>query len=142
DSRIRTVDPATISRGTASRGGVGYLCLCQRDRRWGLGPLSGRGSGEGDRGHRAGARCEQACPPVRSARDLLEMTANPATQHRGADTPPTPPVRRKKKPRLIAGVAPPHPAMRAVKGVLLTACCLVVLLPLLSVVSTSLASQA
>lgn len=70
------------------------------------------------------------------------MTVNPATQDRAGDKAPSPPARRSKKPRLIAGVAPPHPAMRAFKGVLLTACCLVVLLPLLSVVSTSLASQA
>lgn len=69
------------------------------------------------------------------------MNANLTTQHRPEDARPSRPARRKKKPRTIAGVAPPHPVMRALKGVLLTACCLVVLLPLLSVISTSLAGQ-
>ncbi|HLS64269.1 MAG TPA: carbohydrate ABC transporter permease [Ruania sp.] len=69
------------------------------------------------------------------------MNANLTTQHRPEDARPSQPARRKKKQRTIAGVAPPHPVMRALKGVLLTACCLVVLLPLLSVISTSLAGQ-
>lgn len=47
---------------------------------------------------------------------------------------------RKKPYRIINGVAPPHPVIRGVKGIVLLACCLVVLLPFVAVVSTSLAS--
>jgi multiple sugar transport system permease protein/putative aldouronate transport system permease protein len=43
---------------------------------------------------------------------------------------------------IVAGAPPPSPAVRAAKGVLLTAICAVVVLPFVGVVSTSLASQA
>jgi putative aldouronate transport system permease protein len=42
---------------------------------------------------------------------------------------------------LVAGAPPPSLFMRVVKGVVLTICCAVVLVPFLGVVSTSLASQ-
>ncbi|MHA4819847.1 carbohydrate ABC transporter permease [Streptomyces aculeolatus] len=42
---------------------------------------------------------------------------------------------------MINGQTWPHPAMRLFKGVVLTVCCLVVLLPFLGVLSTSLASR-
>lgn len=42
---------------------------------------------------------------------------------------------------LVAGAPPPSLFIRAVKGVVLTVCCAVVLVPFLGVVSTSLASQ-
>lgn len=44
--------------------------------------------------------------------------------------------------RMVNGQTWPHPAMRLFKGVVLTICCLVVLLPFLGIVSTSLADTA
>lgn len=42
---------------------------------------------------------------------------------------------------MVNGMAPPHPVMRAVKGVVLLLCCAVVVLPFVGVVATSLADQ-
>jgi putative aldouronate transport system permease protein len=42
---------------------------------------------------------------------------------------------------MVNGMAPPHPVMRAVKGVVLLLCCAVVALPFVGVVATSLADQ-
>ncbi|MGI5150778.1 carbohydrate ABC transporter permease [Plantactinospora sp. CA-294935] len=43
--------------------------------------------------------------------------------------------------RLVNGMAPPHPAVRGLKGIVLALCCAVVIVPFLSVVATSLADQ-
>lgn len=43
--------------------------------------------------------------------------------------------------RSINGMPPPNPAIRGLKGVVLGACCLVVLLPFLAVISTSFAGR-
>ncbi|MEO3929487.1 carbohydrate ABC transporter permease [Micromonosporaceae bacterium B7E4] len=43
--------------------------------------------------------------------------------------------------RMVNGMAPPHPAVRGLKGIMLALCCAVVVIPFLSVVATSLADQ-
>ncbi|MDW5325779.1 carbohydrate ABC transporter permease [Plantactinospora sp. KLBMP9567] len=43
--------------------------------------------------------------------------------------------------RMVNGMAPPHPAVRGLKGIVLALCCAVVIVPFLSVVATSLADQ-
>ena len=45
------------------------------------------------------------------------------------------------RPKIINGVAPPPLIIRGIKGLLLLACCTVVLLPFLAIISTSLAGQ-
>lgn len=49
--------------------------------------------------------------------------------------------RAARHPRTIAGTRPPSLPMRGLKGVVLLACCAVVVLPFVGVVSTSLATQ-
>ncbi|MEN3614341.1 carbohydrate ABC transporter permease [Plantactinospora sp. ZYX-F-223] len=43
--------------------------------------------------------------------------------------------------RMVNGMAPPHPAVRGLKGIVLALCCAVVAIPFLGVVATSLADQ-
>jgi len=50
-------------------------------------------------------------------------------------------VTASRGPRLVNGMPPPHPVVRAVKGLVLLLCCAVVVVPFVGVVSTSLADQ-
>lgn len=58
-------------------------------------------------------------------------------------TTPTPPSsRRKRRPVLVGGMPPPSIAARVLKGIVLAILCAFVVIPFVSVVSTSLADQA